>query len=156
ARRLVIGRYEAVAVAHAAIMRGLYLVPHDKAVVRDAAFVDADGFNFAAHHEPVDPGPRPLDLAFEMAAAFGDARRLHHPCGHRGEPGFGQFVGAALERQTADEHAVKHRLLERHDVDGEFAGREHVVVGVFAGPAGEGDVHRIVAHARAGTVGGAV
>src|SRR5262245_27705832 len=75
AGRLVVGRNEAVAVAHAAIVRGFHLVPDDVSGFGDAVLVDAHRLDPAAHHEAIDPRPRPLDLAFEMAAALGDPRR---------------------------------------------------------------------------------
>src|SRR5262245_20308105 len=83
---LVIGRHEAVLVAHAAIMRGLDLVPDNEAVRRDAVFVNGDCFDPAAHHQPMQPLLRPLDLAFEMAAALGDAWRLELARGQGCEP----------------------------------------------------------------------
>src|SRR5215475_7023805 len=76
ARRLVIGRHETILVAHAAIMCGLDLVPDDEAVRRDAALVDADRLDPAADHQPVQPRLSPFDLAFEVTAALGNARRL--------------------------------------------------------------------------------
>src|SRR3954454_21593817 len=76
AGRLVIGRHEAVLVAHAAIVRGLDLVPDDMAVRRDAVFINAHRLDLAAHHQPMQPRLSPLHLAFEVTMAFGDARRL--------------------------------------------------------------------------------
>src|SRR5215510_650106 len=97
AGRLVIGRHEAVLIAHAAIVRGLDLVPHDLAVRRDAVFVDADRLDLAAHHQPMQPRLSPLDLAFEVAVAFGDPRRLELARGDRREPGLDQLILAAAE-----------------------------------------------------------
>src|SRR5262245_15352626 len=85
--RLVVGRHETVLVAHAAIMCRLDLVPDDEAVRRDAVFVDADRLDPAAHHQPVQPRLSPLDLAFEVAAAFCDARRLELASWDRRQPG---------------------------------------------------------------------
>src|SRR5262245_17172272 len=115
ARRLVVGRHEAVLVAHATVMRGLDLVPNDEAVRRDAVFVDADRLDPTADHQPMQPRLSPLDLAFEMAAALGDAWRLELARGYRREPGLDELVLAAAERQAADERLVEHGLLERQD-----------------------------------------
>src|SRR5262245_52645191 len=101
ARRLVVGRNEAVAIAHAAIVRGLHLVPHDEAVGVHAALVDAHGLDLAADHHAVEPGPRPLDLALEMGAAFGDSRRPQDARRDRREAGLLQLVHAGPERQPA-------------------------------------------------------
>src|SRR5215467_8473842 len=87
AGRLVVGRHEAVLVTHAAIVRGLDLVPDDEAVRRDAVLVDAHRLDLAAHHQPMQPRLRPLDLAFEVAVALGDARRLELARGNRCESG---------------------------------------------------------------------
>src|SRR5204862_4205000 len=75
AGRLVERRHEAVAVTHAAIVRGLHLVPHQEARFGHTAVVDADRLDPAAYHQAIHPFARPLDFAFEMAAALGDARR---------------------------------------------------------------------------------
>src|SRR5262249_13207313 len=55
----------------------------------------------------------------------------------------------ALEGKPAHQNLVEHRLFERHDVDDELPGRADVGIGVLAGAAREGDVHRLVADARA-------
>src|SRR5262249_29785035 len=120
ARRLVIGRHEAVLVAHAAVVRGLDLVPDNEAVRRDAVLVDADRLDPAAHHQPMQPLSRPLDLAFEVTAALGDTWRLELTRGDGCEPGLEELVLAAAERQAADERLVEHRLLEWHHVDHEL------------------------------------
>src|SRR6266478_3005283 len=75
ARGPVVGGHEPVAITHAAVMRRLHLVPDDEASLGHAAGIDAHGFDLAAYHQPVDPLPGPGDLAFEMTAALGDARR---------------------------------------------------------------------------------
>src|SRR5215467_10653132 len=111
AGRLVVSRHEAVLVAHAAIVRRLDLVPHDEAVRSDAVFVEADRLDPAADHQPIQPLPGPFDLAFEMAAALGNARRLELARGHGREPGLDEFVLAAAKRQAADESLVEHDLL---------------------------------------------
>src|SRR5215471_7159819 len=103
AGRLVVGRHEAVLVAHAAIVRGLDLVPDDLAVWRDAVFVDAHGLDLAAHHQPMQPRLSPFDLAFEVAMALGDARRLEPARRHRRQPRLEKFVLAATEGQAADQ-----------------------------------------------------
>src|SRR5712691_11390843 len=72
---IVVGGNEAVPIAHAAIVGGLHLLPDDEALLGDAAGVDAHRLDLAADHEPVDPLPRPLDLAFEVTAAFRDPGR---------------------------------------------------------------------------------
>src|SRR5215470_20005338 len=87
AGRLVVGRHKAVLVAHTAIVRGLDLVPDDEAVRRDAVFVDADRLDLAADHQPMQPRLSPLDLAFEVTVAFGDARRLDFARSDRHEAG---------------------------------------------------------------------
>src|SRR5882672_3139704 len=114
AGRLVVGRHEAVLVAHAAIVRGLDLVPDDVAVRRDAVLVDAHRLDLAAHHQPMHPLPRPVDLAFEVAVALADARGLELARGDGREPGLDELILAAAERQAADQRIVEHRLLERH------------------------------------------
>src|SRR5262245_27077733 len=63
ARGLVVGRHEAVPIAHAAIMRRLDPVPDDEAIGVHAAIVDAHGLDAAAHHQPVAPFARPLHAA---------------------------------------------------------------------------------------------
>src|SRR5712691_519771 len=98
---LVVGGNEAVPVTHAAIVGGLHLVPDDEALLGDAAGVDAHRIDPAADHEPVEPLPRPLDLAFEVAAAFRDPGRPQAAGGERREPRLLQLVHAALERQAA-------------------------------------------------------
>src|SRR5215475_14784083 len=117
ARGLVVGGNEAVAIAHAAIVCRLHLVPDDEAVGVEAAVVDADRLDLAADHHAIEPRPRPFDPAFEMGAALRDARRAQHAGWDGGEPGFLQLVHARLERQSADRNLVEHRLLERHHVD---------------------------------------
>src|SRR5262249_61440029 len=86
ARGLVVGGNEAVAIAHAAIVRRLHLVPDDEAVGVEAAVVDADRLDLAADHHAIKPRPRPFDPAFEMGAALGDARRAQHAGPHGREP----------------------------------------------------------------------
>src|SRR5262249_47961175 len=106
ARGLVVGGDEAVAVAHAAIMRRLHLVPADEPVGGEAAAVDADRLDLAADHHAIEPRPRPIDPALEMGAALGDARRTQHAGRDGGEPGLLQLVHAGLERQSADRNLV--------------------------------------------------
>src|SRR5262249_13395437 len=124
ARGFVVGGNEAVAIAHAAIMRGLHLVPDDETVGGEAAVVDADRFDLAADHHAIKPRPRPFDPAFEMGAALGDARRAQRARRNGGEPGLLELVYTGLERQSAHRNLVEYRLLERHHVDHELAGAE--------------------------------
>src|SRR5262245_37440896 len=98
----VIGRHEAVLVAHAAIVRGLDLVPDDEAVRRDAVLIDTDGLDLAAHPQPMQPRLSPLDLAFDVAVALGDARRLEPARRDRRQPRLEELVLAATEGQAAD------------------------------------------------------
>src|SRR5215510_11564258 len=63
ARRLVVGGNEAVAIAHAAIMRRLHLVPDDEPVGVEAAVVDADRLDLAADHYFKDPATTEIDPA---------------------------------------------------------------------------------------------
>src|SRR4029450_4323550 len=102
AGRPIVGRHEAVLVAHAAIVRRLDLVPDDVAVRRDAALVDAHRPDLAAHHTPMRPRRSPVDLAFEVTVALDDARRLELARGDRREPGLDELILAAAERQAAD------------------------------------------------------
>src|SRR5262245_5391311 len=150
AGRLVVGRHEAVLIAHAAIVRGFDLVPHDLAVRRDAVCVDAHCLDLTAHHQPMQPRLSPLDLALEVAMALGDARRPELARWDWRESGLEEFVLAATKGQAADQRLVEHGLFERHDIDHELAGCEHVVMGVLAAAAGERDVHRVVRDPGAG------
>src|SRR5215813_10024139 len=68
ARGLVVSGDKAVAIAHAAIVRGLDLVPDDETVGVHAAVVDADRLDPAADHHPIEPCLRPFHPAFEMGA----------------------------------------------------------------------------------------
>src|SRR5262249_48695701 len=116
ARRLVKSRHETVAITHAAIMRGLDLVPHDETLIGHAVAVDAHGFDAAADHQAVEPLLCPLYLAFEMAAAFRNAWRAQHARCERREPCLDELVLAAAKRQSADQDLVEHHLLERHHI----------------------------------------
>src|SRR2546423_7233045 len=108
AGRFIVGRHEAVLVAHAAIVRRLDLVPDDVAVRRDAVLVDAHRLDLAAHHQPMQPRLSPVDLAFEVTVALDDARRLELARGDRREPGLDELVLAAAERPTPDQRPVAH------------------------------------------------
>src|SRR5262245_25631516 len=97
AGRLVVSWHEAVLVAHAAIVRGLDLVPHNLTVRRNAVFIDAHRLDLSAYHQPMQPLPCPLNLALEVAVALGDARRLELARGDGCEAGLEQLVLAAAE-----------------------------------------------------------
>src|SRR5262249_34798815 len=150
ARGLVVGGDEAVAIAHAAIVRGLHLVPDDEAVGVEAAVVDADRLDLAADHHAIEPRPRPFDPAFEMGAALGDARRTQHAGRDGGAPGLARPVHRRFDRQSADRTLIEHGLLEGPHFARDLAGGERVVGGVLVGAAGERDVHGLVADGGAG------
>src|SRR5262245_48650642 len=108
ARGLVVSGDEAVAIAHAAIVRGLDLVPDDETVGVHTAVVDADCLDPAADHHPIEPCPRPLHPAFEMGAALRDARGPQDARRDGGEPSLFQLVDAGPEREAADRDLVEH------------------------------------------------
>ena len=63
-----------------------------------AALVDADSLDLAANHQPIFPGARPRNRAFEMTAALGDASRRKLSRRRNRQAGFRQFVDARFER----------------------------------------------------------
>src|SRR5579862_312809 len=111
-RHLLVSRDELPAIGRAAIMRRFDLLPNDVALGIDAIGIDRGRDHSADHHEATRPFLGPFDLAFEMARAFGDARRLNDSRGQRRKARFLDLADTGRERQADDAHLLEALALE--------------------------------------------